>query len=194
MPRAAKPFDLGEDVVHGAAPMLAAELRDGAKGAAHVAALGDLHVRVGQARGQKPRRVRIVEVARRCARHPVAAAVGLIHELDNAVELGRAQNGVDLGNFLQDLAAIALGETAGHDEGARLPSLLQLGELEDGIDRFLARPVDEGAGVDDQALGALGLLGDLVAGAGEHPQHQLGVDLVLGTTEGREMDLHDKRR
>ena len=78
--------------------------------------------------------------------------------------------------------------------GARPPSLLQLRELEDGIDRFLARPVDEGAGVDDQALGALGLFGDLVAGAGEHAQHQLGVDLVLGTAEGREMDLHDKRR
>ena len=38
------------------------------------------------------------------------------------------------------------------------PRLLELGQLEDRVDRLLAGPVDEGAGVDDEALGVLGPL------------------------------------
>src|SRR5207302_757089 len=74
---------------------------------------------------------------------------------------------------------------------AAAPALLELGELEDRVDGLLARSIDEGAGVDDEALGVLGALGERKAGLGEHPEHQLGIHLVLRTAKGREMDLHD---
>ena len=87
--------------------------------------------------------------------------------------------------------AVALGEAAGHDERPRAPALLELRQLENRVDRFLARPVDEGAGVDDEALGGLGGRRRSRGRPGEHAQHQLGVDLVLGAAEGGEMDFHD---
>jgi len=167
-----------------------AKLRDGAEGAAHVTALGDLHVGVGHATGEQPRRPGIVEVAGRGVRHPVLSPFRLVHELHDPVQLGGAEDGVDLGDLRQDLAAVALGETAGDDEGARPARLLDARELEDGIDRLLAGPVDEGAGVDDEALRRPGGVRELMAGLTEHALHELGVDLVLRTAEGGEVDFH----
>ena len=106
------------------------------------------------------------------------------------MQLGGAEDGVDLGDLRQDLAAVALGETAGDDEGARPARLLDARELEDGIDRLLAGPVDEGAGVDDEALRRPGGVRELMAGLTEHALHELGVDLVLRTAEGGEVDFH----
>ena len=97
------------------------------------------------------------------------------------------------GISLQDVAAVALGEAAGDDQRAARAPLLQLRQLEDGLDRLLARPVDERAGVDDEALGVLGPLDQREPGLGQQPEHQLGVDLVLRAAEGREMDLHAGR-
>src|SRR5207249_9966072 len=76
------------------------------------------------------------------------------------------------------------------DERTAAARLLEPRELEDRRDRLLARAVDEGARVDDEALGVLGPGGQGKAGFGEHPEHQLGVDLILRTAEGREMNLH----
>ena len=56
---------------------------------------------------------------------------------------------------------------------------------------MLARAVDEGAGVDDHALGILGALREREPGPGQHAEHQLRVDLVLRAPEGGEVDLHD---
>src|SRR5207247_6945731 len=87
-------------------------------------------------------------------------------------------------------AAVALSEAARDDERAAAPRLLEPRQLEDRVHRLLARTVDEGARVDDEALGLLGLGREGEPGLGEHAEHQLGVDLVLGAAEGREMDLH----
>jgi hypothetical protein len=107
------------------------------------------------------------------------------------VQLRSPEDRVDLRDLLADLEAVSLGEAARHDQRARPATRLDLRQLEDRVDRLLARPVDERAGIDHQTVRRLRRLHDPVAGLGQHAQHQLGVDLVLGTAEGGEMDFHD---
>src|SRR5882724_6814598 len=189
-----EPLDLRDDVAQRTAAMLAAELWNGAEGAAHVTALGDLHVRVRHPRREQARRGRIVEIAGRGRRRPVLAVGGLADEVDDALEAGGAQDGVDLRHLLQDLAAIALGEAAGDDQRAAGPALLELGQRENRVHGFFARAIDEGARVDDEAFRLLGALDDRMAGGGETAEHQLGVDLVLRTAQRGEVDFHIVRR
>ena len=192
-PARRQPFHFLDDVGERAAPMTAADLRTRAEGAPHVAAFRDLHVRVRNPARQKARGGRVVEVSGRRRARPVVAAGSLTHQLDDAGEIGGAEDPVDLGHLLQDVAAVALGEAAGHDESAAGPLLLQLRELENRVDRLLAGAVDEGAGVDDEAFGVFGPLHEWKPGLGQHAEHQLGVDLVLRAAEGRQMDLHGRK-
>src|SRR4030095_2570441 len=83
---------------------------------------------------------------------------------------------------------------AGNDERPARAVLLQLRQLEDRVDRFLAGAVDEGARVDDDALGVLGRRRERKAGLGQHAEHELGIDLVLRAAERRQMDLHGWER
>src|SRR5262249_21938778 len=118
------------------------------------------------------------------------AACGLTDQVDDTRQVRGAEDAVDLGHRLEDVTAIALGEAAGDDERATGALFLELRELQDGVDRLLAGAVDEGARVDDEALGVLGPLGERESGLGQHAEHQLGVDLVLGTAEGGQVNLH----
>src|SRR2546425_82961 len=183
-------FDLADDVRERTAPVTAAELRDRAEGAAHVAPLGDLHVGVRYLRGEEARCRRVVEVARRRRGRPVVAVRRLTDEVHDAREVRGAEDPVHFGHLPKDLAAVALREAAGDDEASAAPPLLQSRQLQDRRDRLLAGAVDEGARVDDEALGILGPVGEREPGVVERAEHQLGVDLVLGTAEGREVDLH----
>src|SRR2546422_863336 len=186
--------DFRDDVVQRAAAVLAPELRNRAEGAAHVAALGDLHIGVRDLRREQPRGGGVVEVAVWRRRRPVLAVGGLADEVDDALEAGGAQDRVDFRHLPEDLTAVALGEAAGDDQGAAHAALLEPGEGEDRVHRLLARAVDERARVHDEALGLLGALDDRMAGGGQAPEHQLGVDLVLGTAQRGEVDLHRVRR
>src|SRR5436189_1197440 len=186
--------DFRDDVVQRAAAVLAPELRNRAEGAAHVAALGDLHIGVRDLRREQPRGGGVVEVAGWRRRRPVLAVGGLADEVDDALEAGGAQDRVDFRHLPEDLTAVALGEAAGDDQGAAHAALLEPGEGEDRVHRLLARAVDERARVHDEALGLLGALDDRMAGGGQAPEHQLGVDLVLGTAQRGEVDLHRVRR
>ena len=110
---------------------------------------------------------------------------------EDRLKLAGADDGVDLGNVLLDLVAVALDQAAGHDEAAGLAAGgdLVLRHLEDGVDRLLLGRVDEAAGVDDQNLGVLGAGGELGAGVVEQAHHHLGVDEVLGAAERDEAYL-----
>src|SRR5256885_3857320 len=116
----------------------------------------------------------------------------LTDEVHDAREVRGAEDPVHFGHLPEDLAAVALREAAGDDEASAAPPLLQSRQLQDRRDRLLTGAVDEGARVDDEALGILGPVGEREPRLAERAEHQLGVDLVLGTTEGREMDLHDR--
>src|SRR6266850_2776583 len=187
-------FHLRDDVAQRAAAMLAAELRNRAEGAAHVTAFGDLHVGVRHLAREQARGRRVVEIAGRGRRRPVFPVGGLADEVDDALEAGGAEDRVDLRHLGQDLAAVTLGEAAGDDERAAGAALLELRQLEDRGHRFLARAVDERARVHDEALRLLRALDDRMAGGGQAPEHQLGVDLVLGAAQRGEVDLHRVRR
>ena len=50
-----------------------------------------------------------------------------------------------------------LGEAAGDDHAARPPGFFQIEHLADDPIRLLPRGIDEGAGVDDDEIGPLGL-------------------------------------
>src|SRR3989449_977054 len=92
--------DFRDDVVQRAAAVLAPELRNRAEGAAHVAALGDLHIGVRDLRREQPRGGGVVEVAGWRRRRPVLAVGGgqaREHQLGVDLVLGTAQRGeVDL--------------------------------------------------------------------------------------------------
>jgi len=78
------------------------------------------------------------------------------------MKLGWAEDRAHFGNLGEQLAA-------GDDQRASPAPLFQVGQLEDRVDRLLTRLVDEGARVDDEAVGRLGLLRDLLAYPGSMP-------------------------
>ena len=83
-----------------------------------------------------------------------------------------------------------LREAPGDDQLPPGGLLLELGHLEDRVDRLLLRPVDEGAGVDDQHVGPRGLAGDLMPRRLGEAEHDLRIDEVLGAAERHDTDLH----
>ena len=150
-------LDLRHHVGQRAAPVPPAHQRDRAEGAAHVAPFGDLHVGVGLAAETHPRHVRPVHVSRGGGRHPGVAGVQPADHVHDPWQLARAHERVDLGHLGEELGPVALGQAAGDHQAAAGRAALPGGELQDGLDRFLLGPVDERAGVDDDAVGGLGL-------------------------------------
>ena len=82
---------------------------------------------------------------------------------EDGFEFAGAYYGVDFGDVLLDLVAVALDEAAGYDEalGFAAVLLLVLDHLEDGVDGLLLGGVDEAAGVDDEDFGVFGAGGEL---------------------------------
>ena len=113
-----------------------------------------------------------------------------IDRLDDRRHLAGAKDNVDFGNLALQFVAVALGQTSGHDQPAARPIFLVLCHLQNGVDGFLLRPVDERAGVDHDHVGARRVGGKLVAGALGQAEHHLGVDKVLGAAEGNQSDFH----
>jgi hypothetical protein len=103
-----------------------------------------------------------------------------------------AEHRVDLGDFHPQLFAVAFGETASDDQPAARAGRLVAGHLEDGVDRFLLRRVDEGAGVDDQHLGRGGVVGQLMAGVVSQAEHHLRIHQVLRAAERDQTNLHEE--
>src|SRR5205823_13174201 len=68
--------------------------------------------------------------------------------------------------------------------------LLVLRHLQNRVDRFLLRLVDERAGVDDQDVGLRRILRQLVPRLFRETKHHLGVDEVLRTAEGNKAQFH----
>ena len=71
----------------------------------------------------------------------------------------------------------------------QLAVALLLRHLEDRVDRFLLRAVDERAGVHDEHVSVLGVGRDLVSRLLGEAQHHLAVDEVLGAAERDKTNL-----
>ena len=92
-----------------------------------------------------------------------------------------ADDGVDLGQRGGELVAVALGHAAGHDQARS--RLAGVAEREDGVDRLLAGGLDERAGVDDDEIGAVGVVGGHETVREEARHDLVGVDRVLRTPQ-----------
>jgi len=99
---------------------------------------------------------------------------------EDGLEFAGADYGVDFGDGLADVVAVALDEAAGDDELFGRAGGFEAGHFEDGVDGFLLGGVNEGAGVDDEDVGFFGMSGEASAGAVEQAHHDLGVDEVFG--------------
>ena len=73
------------------------------------------------------------------------------------------------------LAAVAFDQTSGHDQAAGLADALVFGSFENGIDRLLFGRFDEAAGVDNECLGFVWILSQLMAASLEQSHHDLAV-------------------
>jgi hypothetical protein len=82
-----------------------------------------------------------------------------------------------------------LHHAAGHHQTLQPAGRLELRRIEDRLDRFLAGRIDESARVDDEHVGLGGVLDEYAARAVEMPEHDLGVDEVLGAAEADDADL-----
>jgi hypothetical protein len=108
--------------------------------------------------------------------------------LENGFELAGADDGVDFRDVSPDLVAIALDEAPGDDEFFGAAGGFEASHFEDGVDGFLFRGVNEGAGVDDEDFGVFRAGCEACAGAVEEAHHDLGVDEVFGAAERDEAD------
>src|SRR6185312_3287140 len=181
---------LAGDRLGRAAALRPAQLGDDAEGAGAIAPLGDLHVgAVRRLRAAARGRV-VVEIRRRVDDAQPRAGAG--DRLGDRPDLVGADEVVDLRHLVRQLFRVALGQAPGHHQPLAGAGLLVARHLQDGVDRLLLRLADEAAGVDHDDLGRPGLGHQLVAGLGRVPEHDLGVDAVLGTAEGDEVNVHRK--
>ena len=178
---------LGDDGFEAPAAEGAAILGDHAEGAGMIAALGDLHVGEVARGGENARGEVVIEVG--------LQGVGIrfqpFADGDDAFQFVGADEGVDFGQFLADIAAVAFDQAAGDDQFAGAADFLVLGHLEDGVDRFLLGGVNEAAGVDDEYVGLIGMGGEFVAFGDELPHHDFTIDEVFGTAQTDETDFQD---
>ena len=189
-----------------AAAVTAADAGDDAEGAGVVAAFGDLDVGRVTRREAEARGVEVRDVRRGLGQelgHAGFAAHDLMDDGDDVGDLVEADESVDLGELdaafgaLDDGegALVALRHAAGDDELLALLAGggLAVAHLVDGLERLVLRGVDEGAGIDDDHVGLGGVRGHGHAGLGEVADHDLGIDQVLGATQGDEayFDGHD---
>ena len=115
----------------------------------------------------------------------LAMGDGLFDDLRDLFNLVDAHEGVHFGEEFGQFVAKTLRETAGDDEAlAPVLGFAEFAGFEDGIDAFFLGGVDEGAGIDDDDIGAGGVVGDLDTFFDKRAEHNFGIDEVLGATEG----------
>ena len=82
-----------------------------------------------------------------------AASARAFNGADDFRHVACAEHGVDFRNLFAQLVTIALAEAAGDDQALAGAGFLELGELENRVDRLFLRRIDERAGIHDQHIG-----------------------------------------
>ena len=157
--------------------MLAAHERDGAEGAAVVAALADLEVAHVRAFAH---RQPVAGMQQKLAADQTAR----LQPRNQLVGLRGAQKEIDLGERLEEFSLVALDHAADGDEALQRAVRLEASGVDDGIERFLLGRIDEAAGVDDDELCVAEVIDGNGAEGGELREVALAVDGVLVATEG----------
>ena len=117
------------------------------------------------------------------------AGDGLAHDVTHLRDLVNAHEGVHLGHELGKFLAETLRKTARNDDGlAALVRVAQLDRFKNRVHALLLRGVNEGAGVDDDGVGARGVVGNIHAAFHERAEHDFGVHEILGAAERNHAD------
>jgi hypothetical protein len=181
-----QPARLVHDVVGAPRPLLAADLRDHAERALAIASLRELQVRARAAGAHEARVGGRHDPLRRVTDEHAIGAAG-----EHALELqhvARAEEMIDLGQVFLEVARVPLAQATRDDELPARPVLPVPRELEDRVDRFLLRRVDEPARVHDDDLRGARIVDVAEPRTLGDAEHDLGVDAVLRATETHEVD------
>ncbi|MNL03294.1 hypothetical protein D3C87_1238260 [compost metagenome] len=174
-----------DDGVHRAGRVAAAQLRNDAEGAGVIAAFRDLEVGGRADGGQEARQDHRNRRLGFVLDHREAfALLDASHDVDDLVELGGTDHGVDFRKLREQVALVPLDEAAGDDQ-----LLVEGAQVENGTDGFPLGLVDEGAGVHQEDVGLRFIGDEVIAGLREQAQHVFGVDGVLGAAEADDSNL-----
>ncbi len=171
----------------------AAKGRDRAEGALLIAPLRDLD-ECRPRRGEPQSRIGRVEQPgrrpglRRGGRKRGQPRLVLRQRVVDPLDPVEPDQRVELGDLPRQFAAVALDQAAGRHDLPPVAPLLPLHGVDQRLDRLGARLVDEGAGVDHQGVGGVGLGHDFPPLGPQPPQDQLAVDLVLGAAQADQGD------
>ena len=106
-----------------------------------------------------------------------------LYRLNDVVNAADAQHRVDLGELVEHLPAVTLGETAGHNNSLERAVLFEPRDVENVVYRLFFGALDERAGVDNYNVRLRFVLCYFVARLESLVQHDLSVKLVLRAAE-----------
>ena len=179
------------DILDGAAAVGAADVGDGAEGAAVVAALGDLHIGGVGGRRRDARRVLVIEQLVLACDDDAVSLERLLDGLHDAVPRACADDGIRLRHIIEELLPVALAEATCDDEAAAAAGLLVFRHVEDGRDRLLLGGLDERACIDDEDIRLRRLRRELDAVLPEDAEHHFRIDEILGTAKTDKTCFHN---
>ena len=110
--------------------------------------------------------------------------------MHQTLHFGRTEKQIYFWQRIDELLFVTLDHAAYGNHRLALACVLVARCLDDGIDRFLLRRVDEATSVDDDDIGLLQLRRVLRRVIGELGEIPFAVDGVLVAAEGDETDLH----
>lgn len=187
-------FCFGNKILHGAAAESAADVGNGAVGTAVVAPLRDLEVRGIFGGGEyavaaERDGILVVKAGVACLGFSLGGG-SCPDSVHDVVQTADAEHRVHLGEFGEDFLAVAFRQASGNDDRLQVSVLFEPCDVENVVYGFFFRAFDEGAGIDDDDIrfGVLG--GDFVSRLDDLVKHDLGIQLVLGATEGNKTDFH----
>jgi hypothetical protein len=176
---------LVDDTLDRAADRRALDERDGAEGARAAAAIG--HFEVGACPGDRDaQRVAFVAADGRGFGQVVErAGVRTLAQLSLTTCTMSIQRRVpstpSMPGLLGHFHAVALGQASGGDQ--KLVTAFAARQLAQDLEGFFLGRADKSAGVDDQHIGARGVVHGAVTIADEQLRHRIRVDGVLGAAE-----------
>ncbi len=176
---------LGEHFFHGLGRVLAAHLGNRAKRAKPVATLGNFQIR------EMPRSdSQTIAIGKRPDRRRLKYQPLFVESVDESIgDFGHllsakhADQVVDVRAAVEQGLLFALGEATGNDHAAGAAAPLEREHFFDRPERFIARPLDESAGVDDHEVGSLGLRRQAIAVELQQAEHALAIDQIFRAAE-----------
>jgi hypothetical protein len=111
-----------------------------------------------------------------------------LNYIDDIVARFEAENGVDTRGFAEEGFTHSLGKAAGDDDFLDMALLFSFDGVIDGVEGFCFGGCDEAAGIDDNDIGVIGVLGYTEAGLGYEGEHSFAINHIFWAAEGDEAD------